>query len=39
LSFPDIRKSGGRAYANEQVALMQKRVCDMLVDAICWGPR
>lgn len=39
MSFPDFRQHGGRAYANEQIAATQKQVCEMLVDAICWGPR
>jgi hypothetical protein len=39
MSFPDFRNNGGRAYANEQIAIIQKRVCELLVDAICWAKR
>jgi hypothetical protein len=30
---------GGRAYANRVIADVGRKVCDMLVDAICWADR
>ena len=37
LSLPDIRQHGGRDYANQVIADVGRKVCDMLVDAICWA--
>ena len=39
LSLPDIRQHGGRAYANRVIEDVGRKVCDMLVDAICWADR
>jgi hypothetical protein len=39
LSLPDIRKHGGRDYANRVIADVGRKVCNMLVDAICWADR
>lgn len=39
LSLPDIRKHGGRDYANRVIEDVGRKVCDMLVDAICWADR
>jgi hypothetical protein len=39
LSLPDIRQHGGRAYANQLIEDVGRKVCDMLVDAICWADR
>ncbi|HXV26194.1 MAG TPA: hypothetical protein VED46_18305 [Alphaproteobacteria bacterium] len=36
LHLPDLRQHGGRTWANEQIAAMHRKVCDLLVDAICW---
>jgi hypothetical protein len=39
LDLPDIRQHGGRDYANRVIADVGRKVCDMLVDAICWADR
>jgi hypothetical protein len=39
LNLPDIRQHGGRAYANRVIEDVGRKVCDMLVDAICWADR
>ncbi len=36
LHLPDFRQHGGRIWANEQIEAMHRKVCDLLVDAICW---
>lgn len=39
MHLPDFRQHGGRIWANERIGEIQRRVCDLLVDAICWAPR
>jgi hypothetical protein len=39
LRLPDIRTHGGRDYANRVIADVGRKVCNMLVDAICWADR
>ena len=38
LDLPDIRQHGGRDYAG-LIEDVGRKVCDMLVDAICWADR
>ncbi len=39
IHLPNFRQHGGRLWANERIGEIQHRVCNLLVDAICWAPR